>query len=116
MKLNDIFERAIRLCGVGEEFLAENDLKDLKARALEAINAVLFDLCGYSGAQELTETADITGTACDAAVYGAAMFLSLAYGDTDKSSLFSDIYNQKRASVKSNIGKVADVLPETEAM
>ena len=63
----------------------------------------------------MSET-DISEKIADAAVYGTAMFLSLAYGDTDKSSLFSDIYNQKRAAVKAGTGKISDVLPRTGAI
>ena len=112
MKLNDIFKRAAQLSGISEDFLEENDLKDLQARALSAVNSVLFDLCSQEEHQSLFESADITPQSADAAVYGTAMFLSLAYGDTDKSSLFSKIYSDKRSSVKASVSAVKDVLPK----
>lgn len=111
MQPNDIFIRAARLCGTGEEFLSENELTDIRARALDAINATLFDLCEHPGIKKLTEQIEIPEKIADAAVYGTAMFLSLAFGDADKSTLFSEIYNQKRSAVKSSIGKITDVLP-----
>lgn len=116
MKLNDIFKRAARLAGTGEEFLGENETEKFRARALDAINSVLFDLCEKEPYEGLMCDADITDKAADAAVYGTAMFLSLAYGDTDKSTLFSSIYNGKRAAVKSSIGEISDVLPRTGAV
>lgn len=116
MKLNSIFERAVRLCGISEEYLHGNDLLSLRVRALSAINSTLFDLCGAEEANTLSEDLDITPAVADAAVYGAAMFISLSHGDTDKSSLFSGVYNAKRAAVKAETGAVRDVLPETEAV
>lgn len=114
MKLESIFKRAALLCGIGEDYLEENDLKDLRSRALAAINAVLFDLCGEAEHQSISEPAAISPAEGDAAVYGTAMFLSLAYGDTDKSALFSKIYSDKRAAAKSGVSAVCDVLPKTE--
>lgn len=116
MKLNTIFERAVRLCGIAEDYLKENDLLSLKVRALSALNTTLFDLCGEEEHLTLSEEADITPAVADAAVYGLAMFLSLSYGDTDKSSLFSGVYNAKRAAAKSDTGRISDVLPQTEAV
>lgn len=116
MKLNSIFERAVRLCGISEEYLHGNDLLSLRARALSAINTTLFDLCGEGAANALSEEADITPAVADAAVYGTAMFISLSHGDTDKSSLFSEIYNAKRAAVKAEVTAVRDLLPKTEAV
>ncbi|MBO4693867.1 MAG: hypothetical protein J5659_05715 [Clostridia bacterium] len=116
MRASDIFKRAMRLCGISEEVLDENDLTDLHARALDAINTALFDLCGVEGVSSLSDLKDIPAKTADAVVYGTAMLLSLAYGDTDKSSLFSSVFNQKRAAIKSNISKIADVLPRTEAI
>ena len=115
MKLNGIFERAVRLCGIGEEYLKGNDLADLKTRALSAINATLFDLCGAEEHDSLAQEAAVAPGIADAAVYGTAMFLSLAYGDTDKSSLFSSVYNAKRAAAKSAVSSVNDVIPGPEA-
>lgn len=112
MKLENIFKQAVRLCGIGEEYLEENDLKDLRSRALTAINTVLFDLCEEAEHESIFEQAEIPPKAADAAVFGTAMFLSLAYGDTDKSSLFSKIYSDKRTAVKSQVSSVSDVLPK----
>ena len=115
MKINSIFERAIRLCGIGEDYYKGNDLLNLKIRALSAINTTLFDLCGTEECHTLSEEADISPEAANAAVYGTAMFLSLAYGDTDKSELFSAVYNSKRTAVKSSVSGISDVLPKPEA-
>ena len=114
MKLENIFKRAALISGISEDYLEENDLKDLHSRALAAINTVLFDLCREAEHQSILEQAAISPDVCDAAVYGTAMFLSLAYGDTDKSALFSKIYSDKRAAAKSNVSAVCDVLPKTE--
>ncbi len=116
MKLNDIFERAARLTGAGEEFLGENDIEAFRTRALNIINTVLFDLCEKEPYEGLMCETDIPERTADAAVYGTAMFLSLAYGDIDKSNLFSNVYNQKRAAVKSSVGQISDKLPRTGAI
>lgn len=114
MKLNDIFERAARLMGISDEFFAENDAGELKKRALCAINTALFDLCEMPPAKTLVEEVEISGAAADAGVYGTAMFLSLAFGDTAKAGLFSKMYSDKRAAFKSRITAVRDALPKTE--
>ena len=116
MKPNDIFSRAARLCGIGEEFLSENELTDVHARALDAINTVLFDLEGREPIESIGSQETVAEKTAEAAVYGGAMCLSLAFGDTNKSALFSDIYNQKRSAVKSNIASVVDALPRTGAV
>lgn len=115
MKLINIFLRAAKLCGISENYLDNNDISDLQSRALTAINTTLFDLCGEPEHRLLSETADVSETCIDAAIYGTAMYLSLAFGDTDNASLFSKIYNSKRAAVKSSLSRIADVLPKTEA-
>ena len=115
MKLNSIFERAALLCGISDGYLKDNDQSELKARALAAVNTVLFDLRGEEEHQSILDDIAVSKDVSDAAVYGTAMFLCLAFGDTDKASLFSHIYSDKRAGVKSSGGRVTDVLPKTEA-
>lgn len=115
MKLNSIFERAVHLAGISDEYVKENDTSDLKARALTAINTVLFDLCETPPCEALGDEPDITAEAQNAAVYGTAMFLCLAFGDTSNANLFSKIYSAKRTAFKSGISAVSDRLPKTEA-
>lgn len=115
MILNDIFKRAALLCGTSESYLSENDQTDFNRRALSAINTALYDICEMPPVQNLTDCVDISDAVADAAVYGAAMLLSLAFGDTDKSSLFSKIYSDKRACVKSGVTKIKDTMPKEGA-
>ena len=114
MKINDIFIRAARLIGISNEFYSENNAAELKERALSAINTSLYDLCEMPPAKSLSEQTEITDAAADACVYGTAMFLSLAFGDTAKAGLFSKIYSDKRTSLKSRIDAIEDALPVTE--
>lgn len=113
MKINDIFVRAARLIGISDEFYSENNAAELKERALSAINTSLYDLYEMPPAKSLSEQTEITDAA-DACVYGTAMFLSLAFGDTAKAGLFSKIYSDKRTSLKSRIDSIEDALPVTE--
>lgn len=115
MKLNSIFERAVRLCGINEKFVGNNDSTELRRRALAAINTVLFDLCGEPEHDSLSDEVNISDLAFDAAIYGTAMYLTLAFGDTDYSNFFSKIYSGKRAAFKSSLKRVADILPKTGA-
>lgn len=113
MKLNRIFENAARLCGIAEDFYKNNDSSELSARALTAINTTLFDLCGENEHDSLLDDFEASSPVLDAAIYGTAMYLSLAFGDTDKASFFSDIYNGKRSGIKSRSQKIKDLLPQT---
>ena len=115
MKLSSIFEHAARLCGMAEDYYKDNDSSELSARALTAINTTLFDLCEEKEHESLLDEISAEKQIIDAAKYGTAMYLSLAFGDTDKASFFSNIYSDKRAAVKSNTSRVKDLLPKTEA-
>ena len=115
MKLTSIFENAARLCGMAQDYYKNNDSSEISARALTAINTVLFDLCEEEKHESLLEEVPLSGSAFEAAVYGTAMYLSLAFGDTDKAAFFSDVYGGKRAGVKSRSTLIADRLPKTEA-
>ena len=115
MKLNNIFDRAARLCGFTDSYLKENDSDDISARALIAVNAVLFDLCGPEDHGSLLDEISVSRATSDAAVYGTAMYLSLAFGDTDKAEFFSKLFSDKRTAVKSGSDRVFDALPGTEA-
>lgn len=115
MKLTNIFDRAARLCGFSDSYLKENDSADISERALTAVNAVLFDLCGTDDHESLLDEIILPRAVSDAAVYGTAMFLSLAFGDTEKAGFFSKIFNDKRMAAKSGSDRVSDALPETEA-
>ena len=115
MKLTNIFENAARLCGMAEDYYKNNDSSELSARALTAVNTTLFDLCEEAEHESLLEEVSLPAAVTDAAVYGTAMYLSLAFGDTDRASFFSKIYNSKRTTVKSGKGEIEDRLPKTEA-
>ena len=114
MVFNDVFKRATALCGISESYMEENDQSDLKEKARAAVDSVIFDLCGIIPADHITEVKELGPEFSDAAAYGAAMFLSLAFGDTDKSAVFSEIYSGKRSALKSKIATIRDVLPKTE--
>ena len=115
MKLNTILERAARLSGLAEDYCKSNVSSELSARALAAVNTVLFDLCGESEHESLLDDTTLSGAVFEAAVYGTAMYLSLAFGDTDRASFFSKIYSGKRSAAKSKTARTADVLPKAEA-
>lgn len=114
MVFNDVFKRAAALCGISKSYLEENDNSDLTEKVRAAVDSVIFDLCGIIPTDNISETNKLSPEFSDAAAYGAAMFLSLAFGDTDKSAVFSEIYSGKRAALKSRISAIKDVLPKTE--
>lgn len=117
MKLNDILNRAIMLCGADADYISDNNQESLKSRGLSAINTVLYDICEMPAFESISDEAEINAPTADAAVYGTAMFLCLAFGDTDKSALFSKIYSDKRTAVKSGVGYIIDESPkEGEAL
>ena len=115
MKINEILNRAVRLVGFGEEYLAENDNSDLRSRGLSAINATLSDLCEMPPCDRLSDEIDMSPAYVDACVYGTAMFICIYFGDADKGRMFSNMYIDRRAKAKGEILRVADRLPKTEA-
>lgn len=112
MKLNNILNRAVMLCGADSDYISDNNHETLKVRGLSAINTVLYDICEMPAFESLSDETEINAPVADAAVYGTAMFLCLAFGDTDKSSLFSKIYSDKRTAVKSGVGYIIDESPK----
>ena len=112
MKIYNIFKQAAVISGISDSFLEENGLDEISERALTAINTVLFDLCKAPVFESLSDGIEIDDEIADTAVYGVAMFLSLAFGDTEKSEVFSKIYSDRRAKAKSEICAVCDALPK----
>ena len=112
MKIYNILRRAALISGMSVSFLEENGHDEISERSLTVVNAVLFDLCEMQKSDSLFDETDIDEETADVAVYGVAMFLSLAFGDTEKSEVFSKIYSDRRAKVKSKICEIKDTLPK----
>ena len=109
---NDIFETAIMLLGYTDSSRKFQDSSKLKERALCAINQIARDLGVCATAESLFDEIAFNDMQSSAAPYGVAMLLSLIDGDSDKNTMFSSIYNAKRAAAKNETGSVRDVLPK----
>lgn len=109
----DIYRRAMLLSGYGtvlEGAACDREFEMLFSAIFRQIAADLH-LPAASLADELGEC----GTAVlEAAVYGAAMILAAAHGDSAKSRTFTELYNAKRAAALKKTEVISDILPSSE--
>lgn len=103
----DISERVNMLLGYTDITLGDGHEKEI----LNAVNRIGFDLIGMESINSLNDELNINENIADAIVYGVCMIVTLTWSDSAKNALFTDIYNQKRASAKSSNAKIKDTIP-----
>ncbi len=106
----EVYKKALSL--MGQEDYTGESIEDigLAKKALNSIETICLDL-EIKPPKSLSEEITADAVVCDACVWGVAMLLSLGLGDTQANRLFCDIYNSKRAYIKSKSEKIKDTLP-----
>lgn len=110
----EIYRRALALLGYWDEVGNPMTGGIGEVRAAELINQLLSDLNG-GGIGSLSDEISLDNKDCDALCCGTAMLIALAEGDSAKNSLFTELYNAKRAAAKSRREMIGDVLPSVSA-
>lgn len=110
LKGNDAYKTALNLLG----YLNTDDRispdGEMYKRAVCVINQILIDL-KQDKIGGLYDEISITPQAAEALPYGVAMLFALINGDSNKNSLFTEIYNSKRAAALCEIDKITDKMP-----
>ncbi len=109
----DIYKKTMMLLGYTDDKGEPQDNGRIHSRTLDAINQIGADLCGMEPIAGLYANVDIPQKALEAMPYGVGMLLSFGDGNTEKNSVFSDIYNAKRATAKASSCSVKDVIPRS---
>lgn len=109
----EIYKRVLNISGYlnnGDMFLGE---ESLTVRIIGLINQVCLDL-KIPKINSLGERIIAVPEKIDALCYGTAMLFALSEGNTEKSRLFTQIYNAKRTAVLSTKDLVEDTLPSVD--
>lgn len=106
----DIYKRAINLLGYSEngKSIVLND--SIFDRSLDLINQIAEDI-SIPKIASLSENLTIETKSLQALCYGTAMLIAISEGDSAKGSMFSQVYNAKRAAALNRISTVEDCLP-----
>lgn len=108
MKGYDILKKAALRAGISESDALSNAFAK---KAAEFINQIANDL-KIGEIASLSEEILCTEALAEALCCGVTMLISLDINDSEKNSVFTDIYNSKRAAALSQTDIVADVLPK----
>ena len=106
----DIYKRAVNLLGYGGNggTIIVNDT--IFERSLDLINQIAEDI-NLKKTASLSEEFNVESKYLQALCYGTAMLIAISQGDSVKGSMFSQIYNAKRATALNHISTVEDSLP-----
>ena len=92
--------------------------EELLSRGLMAINQIYSDLIYVGGGDDFTPMLDMSEeinlpprALYDVMPYGVAMFLAASEGDVDNQQIFTELYNRKRVSVKTQSSHIIDTIP-----
>lgn len=106
MKVNEILKEALSILGL--------DFNNLMSSAsflndsLSLVNLALVDI-GKERLKSLEDAPNLSEKEIDVLIYGVARGVTLYLGDTVKNGAITDIYNAKRRSILSSIGKIKNV-------
>lgn len=108
MKAIELYKKGLLIAGVreDEEYLVSSEKTD----GLIFVNNVLSDL-SVKNADSLLEELPFEQPLCDAAVFGIAYYISLHFGNSEKSQYLSALYSTKRAKALSKTEARQDTLP-----
>ena len=105
----DIFNNAAILMGAKG---GAGDYKELLPEvALCAVNRIGGDLFGDFSLGGIFDEVSIPAEAQSAFIYGVAMVICAALEKYEAGEYFTNVYNAKRAAVKSGTGTVKNVIP-----
>lgn len=108
MKASELYKTALSLAGIRED--EEYLISSHKTDGLIFVNNVLSDL-SVKKAESLLEEFPLEQSLYDAAVFGIAYYISLHFGDGEKSEYLSALYSSKRAKALSKTQSRQDTLP-----
>ena len=109
---NNVLNRVTALLGYTDKNgqMSENNI--IKSRLLDYINQITLDLDGTGDLKALYDIIKIKKECEEALIYGVAMLLALSVGDSEKNSIFANVYNFKRAAAKGNTVLKVDNMPD----
>lgn len=109
----EIYRKAMLLLGYGAVLEGAADDRDFEMLFSAIFRQIAADLHlpAASLADKLTEC---DSAVLEAAVYGAAMLLAAAHGDSSKNRAFTELYNAKRATALKKTEIISDILPKSE--
>ena len=111
MTVNDLFKKVAELLGYSGENGDLSGLSVIESRAITAIRQILSDLGVNKMPDVFLDTIEINADKEETLIYGTAMLLAIGTGDVEKGKFFTEVYNMKRAGVKSKILKRKNVVP-----
>ena len=103
----DLYLRAAAMLGLTAEAAEQTGL--LK-QACRMVTELCLDL-GAKTPETVSEELQITPAQEDALIYGIAMLMAIALGDSAANRFYTGLYNAKRARALARTDRIADVLP-----
>lgn len=120
----DVLERAMMLCGYVNREGVPDHLRDadIYKRGLAMVNQIYSDMFfaetpdeAFAPLRSMEQEIPLSARCVnDILPYGVAMLLAGAEGDASNQSIFSYVYNQKRAGGVKTARTIADMLPTGE--
>ena len=121
---NDVFERAMQLCGYVNGDGTPDRLRDadIYKRGLAFVNQIYADMFfaetpdgSFRPLHGMEEVIPLSVRCInDILPYGVAMLIAQAEGDANNQNIFSYVYNQKRAGGIKSVRRITDALPTGE--
>ncbi len=106
MKVNEILKEALSI--LGYDFTNMMNSASFSNDCLSLVNLALADI-GKGRQESLEAVLDLSEKQRDVLIYGVARGITLYLGDTIKNGAITDIYNAKRKSILSSIGKIKNI-------
>lgn len=107
---NKIFEKAMMILGYTDNEGHIIDSSGLRERSLYIINLILNDLKNGVGVNEMSAEIELNEVEEQTMIYGVCMMLTLGLNDSERNSLFTELYNLKRTAAKSEKSAVKERL------
>lgn len=109
---NKIFERAMMILGYTDNEGCIVDNSGLQERSLHIINQILADLKKDFIINDMDEDIELNGIEEQTVIYGVCMMLTLGLNDSERNSLFTELYNLKRTAARSEKSEIKEKLYE----
>lgn len=116
---NEIIKRCVDLLGYRDGAGDEDLEASAKKSAAEYINQILLDICiangqEYQPIERLDDTImELNAIETSALIFGVSMWIAFSVGDSEKHSVFANLYNAKRTAL-SRIDTIRDTIPNPE--
>ncbi len=104
----DVYKRACAILGFSD--IEEGNTSVTNEAVTHMINQICADL-KIEEFSNLSQNASLNQKEAEALTYGCAMLLNIAIKDNGCASVYTGVYNAKRAAVLNSVDKRHDVLP-----